>query len=172
MPPLVRAARPADARAIAEIHVAGWRAAYRGHMPDDFLAALSVEQREEQRRRDLESPRSPEQRTWVAEDGGRIVAFAITGPCRDEDAGPGEGELFALYADPARWGTGAGRALMEHVLADFAARGIPALALWVLDGNARARRFYERAGLAADGGEKSATFGGTALREVRYRARR
>lgn len=172
MPPPIRPARPADARAIAEIHVAGWRAAYRGHMPDDFLAALSVEQREEQRRRDLESPRSPEQRTWVAEEDGRIVAFAITGPCRDADAGPGEGELFALYADPARWGTGAGRALMDHVRADFAARGIAALTLWVLDGNDRARRFYEKAGLAADGAQKRATFGGATLREVRYRAAR
>src|SRR6185503_6902264 len=38
----LREARAADARAIAEIHVAAWRAAYRGMMPDAYLASLSV----------------------------------------------------------------------------------------------------------------------------------
>src|SRR6185436_14687493 len=104
MPHCVRAATVDDARAIAEIHVAGWRAAYRGHMPDDFLAALSVEQRTEHHRRGIGTPRSPEHRTWVAESDGRIVAFAITGPSRDEGAAPGVAELFALYADPPKWG--------------------------------------------------------------------
>jgi hypothetical protein len=61
---------------------------------------------------------------------------------------------------------------MDHVRHDFAARAIPAMTLWVLDGNARARRFYERAGLVADGAAKHATFGGATLREVRYRAAR
>src|SRR5438132_9245105 len=41
----LREAKPAEARELAEIHVAAWRAAYRGGlMPDDFLAALSVEE--------------------------------------------------------------------------------------------------------------------------------
>src|SRR5437870_7004792 len=41
----IRDATRADARAIAEIHVAAWRAAYRGLIPDDYLASLSVEKR-------------------------------------------------------------------------------------------------------------------------------
>jgi GNAT superfamily N-acetyltransferase len=168
MPVTIRAAVVDDARAIAQIHVDGWRAAYRGQMPDALLDGLSVDQRTEQRRKDLATPRSPEHRTWVAEEDGRIVAFAITGPSRDEDAAAGVAELFAIYAKPARWGTGAGRAMLAHVLADLRGRGLPAVTLWVLDTNARARRFYEAAGFAADGGEKSQPFGGVPLREVRY----
>src|SRR6185369_16123298 len=103
------------------------------------------------------SPASPGHRVWAAADGDRVVAFANTGPSRDADATRDVAELFALYADPVRWGTGAGRALMGHVLADLGDRGLVRVTLWVLDTNARARRFYETAGLAADGAEKSAS---------------
>jgi GNAT superfamily N-acetyltransferase len=171
MPITVRAATIDDARVVAEIHVAGWRAAYRGHMPREFLASISVERRAEDRKKDTAAPRSPEHRTWVAEDDGRVVAFAITGPCRDPDVAPGAAEIFAIYADPGRWGTGAGRALSTHVLDDLRARRATDVTLWVLDGNARARRFYEIAGFAPDGAEKTGTFGGAVLRELRYRRR-
>ena len=105
----------------------------------------------------------------MACDGAAIVAMAVTGPCRDAGAAPDVAELFALYADPARWGTGAGRTLTEHLLADLGGRGASAVTLWVIEGNARARRFYEIAGFSADGAEKLATFGGASLRELRYR---
>lgn len=169
MPVSIRPAVSGDARRIAEIHVAGWRAAYRGQMPDAFLESLSVDQRAEVRLRDIETPRTPAHRTWVAEDVERIVAFALTGPSRDEGAGADVAELFALYADPARWGTGAGRALTDHVLADLGRRRTREVMLWVLEGNARARRFYQIAGFTPDGGEKQVPFGGVPLREVRYR---
>jgi hypothetical protein len=41
------------------------------------------------------------------------------------------------------------------------------LALWVLEGNELARRFYERAGWRGDDGTKP--FGDSGLYEVRYR---
>ena len=41
--------------------------------------------------------------------------------------------------------------------------------LWVLEGNARGRRFYEAAGWDADGQTKTAAIGGRELVEVRYR---
>src|SRR5438309_5691153 len=41
----LREATRADARAIAEIHVAAWRAAYRDLMPQSYLDSLSVEER-------------------------------------------------------------------------------------------------------------------------------
>jgi len=42
----IRVATPTDARAVAEIHVSAWRAAYRGIMPNALLDDLSVEKRE------------------------------------------------------------------------------------------------------------------------------
>jgi len=44
---MLRAAVPADARAIAEIHVASWRSAYRGLLPDSLLDAMSVDELEQ-----------------------------------------------------------------------------------------------------------------------------
>ena len=41
--------------------------------------------------------------------------------------------------------------------------------LWVLPGNVRARRFYERAGWTADGAEKISEVFGVTVPEVRYR---
>lgn len=41
--PVLRAVGEADARAVAEIHVAGWRWAYRGMVADELLDSLSVE---------------------------------------------------------------------------------------------------------------------------------
>lgn len=169
MPLLVRPATVDDSRRVAEIHVSGWRAAYRGQMPDSLLDSLSVDERAEKRRQWLSKPMSPEHRTWVAEDDAGVVAFANTAASRDADAAPGTGELLALYADPARWGTGAGRALVCHVVDDLTGRGASAITLWVLDANVRARRFYGIAGFRADGGVKTAPFGGVILTEVRYR---
>jgi hypothetical protein len=43
--------------------------------------------------------------------------------------------------------------------------------LWVLEGDARARRFYEIAGWVADGTERTSEVFGVTVREVRYRRR-
>ena len=43
----LRDATAADAHALATVHVASWRAAYRGLMPDEVLAGLSVPEREQ-----------------------------------------------------------------------------------------------------------------------------
>jgi GNAT superfamily N-acetyltransferase len=77
------------------------------------------------------------------------------------------GELYALYVTPAWWSTGTGRALMDHVLTALRADGYPRAVLWVLAGNERARRFYERAGFTPDGSTNVITGLGSVL-ELRY----
>ncbi len=69
---------------------------------------------------------------------------------------------------PERIGHGIGRALTAEVVRRSAELGRERLALWVLAGNARARRFYAAAGFTPDGGETSDTYDGVPLREVRY----
>jgi ribosomal protein S18 acetylase RimI-like enzyme len=144
----IREADPKDARAIAEIHVRSWQAAYRGQLTDDYLDGLKVEDRLEQHRQALEAP--GEHRTWIAEDGG-VVGFAVTGPSQDADADDRTGELYAVYVDPGSFGHGVGKALCDRALADLRERGFRTATLWVLETNAGARRFYEREGWAADG---------------------
>jgi ribosomal protein S18 acetylase RimI-like enzyme len=157
----VRRARPGDAAAIAEVHARTWQSTYEHVFGAERLAA-----------------RVPDLALWtrilanervevnVAEAGGRIVAFVSVGPSRDDDA---EGELYAIYALPEAWGTGAGAALMQAGLDAMRAAGYRDAVLYVLDDNPRARRFYEREGWALDGGTKSEELLGVQVTEVRYR---
>jgi len=145
----IREAEPKDAEAVAGVHVRSWQAAYRGQLTDDYLDGLSVDERVEQHRGALETP--GEHRTWVAEEDGRVVGFAVTGPSQDADADDRTGELYAVYVDPDRFGTGIGKRLTDHAIADLRERGFRTATLWVLQTNDGARRFYEREGWAADG---------------------
>jgi GNAT superfamily N-acetyltransferase len=59
--------------------------------------------------------------------------------------------LEALYVRPGAWGTGLAVVLHDLAVAERRARGVSEARLWVLERNARARRFYERLGWRADG---------------------
>ncbi|MGA9162429.1 MAG: GNAT family N-acetyltransferase [Actinomycetota bacterium] len=168
MPPRIREAVPKDARAIAEIHVRSWQAAYRGQLTDDYLDGLTVEDRLEQHRRSLEEPRAGWV-TWVADDAGTVTGFAVTGPSEDADAGERTGELYAIYLDPDQIGTGLGRRLAEHALEDLRFHGFDTATLWVLETNERARRFYEAAGWVHDGTVTSERVDCEMRPTVRYR---
>ena len=52
---------------------------------------------------------------------------------------------------PRSWGAGHGSALHEAAMDHLAKEGFGEAVLWVLEGNERARRFYERRGWRADG---------------------
>ena len=61
------------------------------------------------------------------------------------------GELYTLYVVPAHWSTGAGRALTDAALDGLREAGYRRVVLWTMTENARARRFYDKAGFAPDG---------------------
>jgi ribosomal protein S18 acetylase RimI-like enzyme len=168
MPVRIREAEPKDAEAIASIHVRAWQAAYRGQLSDDYLDGLKVEDRLERQRRMLEEPQ-PTWRTWVAEDGGTLLGFAVTGATVDADADPKTGEVYAIYLEPDRVGTGVGRELFAHAVGDLRERGFHAATLWVLESNERTRRFYETAGWKPDGASTSEHVDCEMRPTVRYR---
>jgi L-amino acid N-acyltransferase YncA len=145
---VLRLARPEDARAIAEVHVGSWRHAYRGLLPEGYLDRLSVDEREGSWREALGSDTAG---AVVAEAEGRIVGFASFGPSRDADAAEGVGEVPAIYVDAEVLGTGVGRSLLAEATTRLREAGFRRATLWVLEANARARRFYEKSGWAWDG---------------------
>jgi len=160
----VRRARPEDAAAVAEIHVRTWQAAYEHIFGADRLAELDVGRRRRGWERALAE--RPDEPVLLAEQGGRVVAFASVGPSHDE---PGEGELYAIYALPAAWGGGAGPELMRESLAALRGLGYRSATLWVLEDNPRARRFYEREGWTLDGTRREGEHLGVVTAEVRFR---
>jgi GNAT superfamily N-acetyltransferase len=107
-------------------------------------------------------------RVWVAEEDGRVLGFASTGPSRDEEAPPKTAEVSTIYLAPELVGTGLGRPLFAHAVEDLRDQGYVRVELWVLTTNDRARRFYEHAGWRADGGARMDDVLGIELHEVRY----
>lgn len=131
--------------------MAAWQAAYRDVLPAETLARLSVHDRAARWTQILSDPDSTVL-VLEPEHAAGVVGFGYlrSAPYADgrEDR---TGELDSFNLDPAVWGRGAGRKLLEAVIAEARTRRFEDLLLWVFDGNRRARRFYERAGMSFDG---------------------
>ena len=147
----------AEIRGKAYVHWKAWQEAYPGLVSPAYLEKLSLEKCEEI------AFRRPEN-TLVAKDGERVLGFVCYGGGDDPDTG----EIFALYVLAAYYGTGLGRRLMDAGLERL--RDCPEVRLWVLQGNARAIRFYEKCGFRPDGAEKELP--ALSAREIRMRLRR
>jgi ribosomal protein S18 acetylase RimI-like enzyme len=164
---VVRTAQATDAPKITHIHVATWRTAYRGQIPDSVLDALDVERRTAFWRERITQARGS---VFVAEDGD-IVGFCDLAPSRDKDAEPqAVAEIVAIYILPQHWRKGAGRMLCGCALAEARRRAYGVVTLWVLASNGNARHFYETMGFSPDGAVKTEkTTDGSDLHEVRFR---
>ena len=166
-PVRIRSATPADAEAIARVHVASWQHAYQDLLPAEYLAGLPWEQRHEFWARELADP-AARATTLVAVGPDRtILGFATVGPCRDGDrARADQWELHGIYLHPKAWRHGVGRRLATAAL-DLVAQTAADVSLWVLGGNTGAMAFYDALGFAADGHDKRASIGGRPVRELR-----
>jgi GNAT superfamily N-acetyltransferase len=186
----VRHAAAADADALAETHVAAWRVAYRGVIPDEVLdsPALSRARLDGWRRRFVDGGGFPppgyddENELFTGLLDGRVVGFGHVGREWSEatasaaDA-PG-GEVYGFYVHPDAWGSGLADALMARCEAALRRR-FAAASLWVLRDNPRARRFYERHGWFCGAGDTVELWPGPQMEgmpplpaplvEVRYR---
>ena len=95
------------------------------------------------------------------------VGFAAVGLARGDQK---RGEVYAINVDPDWIGRGVGQPLFSAAVATLTDFGFTDLVLWVVRENARARRFYERNGWLADGGQQCIEFGGATVVELRYRS--
>jgi ribosomal protein S18 acetylase RimI-like enzyme len=165
----LRPLRVDDADALGDVHVRAWQAAYRGLLPDDYLNGLTAAQRDTVWAAALAHP--PRRRGGArlgAERDGRLVGFIVVGAASDDPAAR-TGEVFTLNVDPDHWGAGVGRALLAAGVDHLRASGFADAILWVLPGNARARRFYEQAGWRHDGAQRRQTVLGVEVDETGYR---
>lgn len=161
----IRRATIEDARAIARVHIASWRVAYRGLLSDAF-----IDSRDEQQRTQMWSTglARPDAAAFVAEADGAVFAFIFVASSRDADADRARvGEVWAFHVLPQSWRRGVGTKLMAEGLQFLAARGHVEVTLWVVEGNARASAFYEARGFTLDGAhQRDAEIG---IDEFRYR---
>ena len=148
-----------DAGAIGRVYCEGWKAAYQSLMPDFFLNALTAENC---------APKpyhiAPNRRL-VAEVDGVVVGTVTFGKGR-EDASLAE--IQSIYVLPDFWDKGQGSALFRAVVERAKAQGYPGLYVWTLEGNLRAKAFYEHMGMTATGETREFEIAGSYLPEVRY----
>ncbi|MGD9484437.1 GNAT family N-acetyltransferase [Streptomyces sp. TRM70308] len=167
----VRRARPEDAAALGALQARAWRAAYTGMLPPALLAGLHP-RREAARWADHLARQPDGHRLWVVEErpSTAVLGYCRTGPAdfgQDADLGADTAEVHGLYVDPARLGTGLGRRLFAHAVADLTARGHRPVCVYAYRPNTRALRFHRRAGFTADGTTRLDEADGTGVRKVR-----
>ncbi|MBP3044433.1 GNAT family N-acetyltransferase [Arthrobacter jiangjiafuii] len=139
-----------DAPRLAVIHIAAWRAAYRGVMSDDYLDGLDVGRHSDGWRRNILNPRNGTVHL-VAQVDDELVGFAIVGP-GDNTSDPSVGQLNAINLHPDWWAQGIGTVLFAAAEETLVLLGYQAGFLWVEAGNDRAISFYTKRGWLDDGG--------------------
>ena len=154
---MLRAAEPDDALAVASVHVRSWQAAYKGLLPDEYLAGLRPEDRAARYTFGVQGKPA----TIVAVEDGAIRGFATT--C----VADGVGVLSGLCVDPEWWDRRIGVALITAARAAVA--GMDSMTLWLLVGNVRGERFYRKDGWLPDGAQRTETVWGATVDELRFR---
>lgn len=168
----IRRAVKEDAAEVGRIHVEAARSAYSGIYSDEYLAALSADERArrwtEEGKGHLASS-EPAVAVFVAFCQGKMVGFADVGSA-DKPPSSQCAELYAIYLDPAYIGKGIGQALFRTCVQHAKAQGFTEMKAQVLSRNSLARTFYERMqGEPVPATEKLIATGGTEERVITYR---
>jgi GNAT superfamily N-acetyltransferase len=114
--------------------------------PDAFASTL---EREAAFGDDVWRSRLENAATYVAVDDDGTLSGSVTGI--DDRHESGGREVVAMWVAPESRGRGVGEALIGAVVEWARELDAPAIALWVADGNDRARRLYERVGFRDTG---------------------
>lgn len=164
----VRPAVARDARAIAEIHVATWHAAYKDLLPADYLASMTVDKRQAYWREAIEYA---EPQVLVATQGSEVVGFVGFDRSRDPKTRSTVGEIWAIYVSPEHWRKGVGLQLWDGARDGLKDEGCTQVTMWVLLGNERALEFCEHAaGFKREMPSlKTVDFGSVKLEELRLK---
>jgi RimJ/RimL family protein N-acetyltransferase len=162
----VRTATVDDVAAACIVRLRSWRVAYAGLMPQPVIDALDLGTMWSTWRASVSVPASAAVRLFVAGPPGSVHAYTWVRPT---DSSGQAAEVAAMYSDPTVWGSAAGWSAFATGVEFLRAHGYTELSLWMLKGNERAGRFYERAGWFPDGEEKAMSTAVGSYVEVRYR---
>ena len=149
---VVREGGPDDVDALVNVHGRAWRLGYEDVLPHDVVDAW---ERDEVRERlaALLAGEAGQSVLVAATADGVPHGFVAFGPARDDDRA-GEGELVALFVEPAGQLAGLGSRLHDAALAALREQGFADAVAWVLAADAQGRGFAERRGWVVDGHER------------------
>lgn len=168
----VRPAVREDIVDVVRIQLQTWQVAYADLLPADVLAAIDAGSATESWTEALTTAR-----VFVATEGEWTVGFCAAGPAPEadladaQDALPADaatvGLIGTLLVEP-RWGRrGHGGRLLAAAATALRTGGATRGVAWVPERDEASRKFYGRAGWAADGTARTLDAGGRPLREIR-----
>ena len=129
------------------VHWKSWQETYEGLMSREYLENITLG-------KCIKMAHKWPQNTLLLKVDGKSVGFACVGKSKDTD---GADEIVAIYLLREYQGMKLGYALLKEAVTRLA--GSHKIVLWVLQGNDRAIRFYQKFGFAFNGKEKQLPFG-------------
>jgi len=143
----LRRATVADAEAIAAIRIEGWRTTYRGMIPDSYLDEMDMNENVLHWRTILQALPAKEDSlcVYVAVNEDEIVGFVSAMKLPESKLGK-DGEINAIYIRPQWQRCGIGKRMLHKAARSLQAMACTSCVIWVIDGNAQARNFYEELG--------------------------
>ncbi|WP_198539212.1 GNAT family N-acetyltransferase [Streptomyces graminilatus] len=136
---VIRAALPAEAAAVTELHLRARSTYYPDGLPDadrDWVAAW------------LSSIERPDAHVLCVVEQDRVIGVASF---RTADGAPADTvKLFQFHVDPGHWRAGIGTELHAACVERWRADGVSAATLDVHTDNQRAQAFYRRLGWVPD----------------------
>jgi putative acetyltransferase len=132
---VIRPATAEDMAAVAELWYVGWHDGHAGHVPEGLTAARTLEAFHERT-----PSRVADTTLAVAEDGELLGFIMVAGD-----------EVEQVFVGRDARGTGLAAQLLAEAENQVAAGGHDVAWLAVVEGNARARAFYERQGWRDEG---------------------
>ena len=151
----VRKAVPEDSNIVGEVHSAAWKSAYRGIFPDEYIDGDTPSKRASEF---LESIKDDRCSYYLLEEDGHAAGIVKTYEENDTL------EIESIYILDEYRGKGIGREFMEYIKTY---RPQKCISLWVLEVNAKARRFYENNGFVMSG-ESRTIKRGNDFKQLRY----
>src|SRR5262252_875996 len=111
----IRPATLADAPAIAQVRIDGWRTTYRGLIPDDYLDGMELQASIDLWNRVL-GAQSTTASVFVATRDGEVIGFAAGNALKEPKHGA-DAELTAVYLRHEVQRSGIGHQLVTAVVA-------------------------------------------------------
>lgn len=128
-----------EIKAISEIYIDSWRITYDGFVSDSYLKSLNYYDAEKKWSEFLNDTKNF---IFVAKENNHVIGFAAGCIC-DKNY---EGELYALYVNPALKNSGIGSRLLEKFFEYMKENQMTSVIVWAMSKNKNAISYYKHKG--------------------------
>lgn len=145
---------------VSDIYEQSWKHAYRGIIPDTWLARIPSGQW-------ANGLKQSNRFSLVLFDDGKMCGAASYSHARMESM-KDYGEIISIYLLPEVMRMGYGYQLMRAAISELRSMGYRKAYLWVFQENRNARQFYERFGFMRGVKTQTDLYDGKELKELMY----